>query len=148
MIEDSPWETFEPLETLDISCVPTRSVEESKSLEPNTLESPNSHSPTEPESSPIPVSVPNNFPRFSQVYSRRKVTPKLTQVQESNSDPGNEITVRFDPPLQPIETSSDPTDDLPMLLEKVPENALNDHSTHYLTMSLLNDYHQSTKISL
>jgi len=26
MVEESPWETFEPLETLDLSCVPTRRV--------------------------------------------------------------------------------------------------------------------------
>ncbi|KAG0487689.1 hypothetical protein HPP92_009784 [Vanilla planifolia] len=46
------------------------------------------------ESSPIPTSVPHDFPRFSQVYSRRKAVPDSTQVQESNSDHGIETTVR------------------------------------------------------
>ncbi|KAG0463028.1 hypothetical protein HPP92_021504 [Vanilla planifolia] len=48
------------------------------------------------ESSPIPTSVPRDFPRFSQGDYRRKAVPDSTQVQESNSDPGIETTIRSD----------------------------------------------------
>ncbi|KAG0485267.1 hypothetical protein HPP92_009346 [Vanilla planifolia] len=73
------------------------------------------------ESSPIPTSVPHDFPRFSQVYSRRKAIPDSTQVQESNSDPGIETTVRSDFPHQPqpAEIPTNPTNlDLPIALRK------------------------------
>ncbi|KAL6334083.1 hypothetical protein AAG906_004514 [Vitis piasezkii] len=55
------------------------------------------------------ASVTHNFPQFPKMYSREKTIPEQKQVQESNSDPGNEITVRSDPPLhtQPGETSID-----------------------------------------
>ena len=55
MMEDSPYESFEPL---DLSHVSTHGDEE--------LESPNST--TEPVSSPVPTSVTRNFPQFPKVY--------------------------------------------------------------------------------
>ncbi|RVW28647.1 Retrovirus-related Pol polyprotein from transposon RE1 [Vitis vinifera] len=79
MMEDSPCEYFEPL---DLPHVSTHGDEE--------LESPNFT--TEPVSSPIPASVNRNFPQFPKVYSRENVIPEQKHVQESNSDPGNEIT--------------------------------------------------------
>ena len=96
MMEDSPCESFEPL---DLPHVSTHGDEE--------LESPN----FEPVSSPVPASVTHNFPQFPKAYLREKAIPKPKQVQESDSDPGNEITVRSYPPLhtQPGETSIDST---------------------------------------
>ncbi|RVX19841.1 Retrovirus-related Pol polyprotein from transposon RE1 [Vitis vinifera] len=44
-------------------------------------------------------SVTCNFPQFPKLYSREKVIPEQKQVQESNSNPGNEITERSDPPF-------------------------------------------------
>ena len=82
MMEDSPCESFEPL---DLPHVSTHGDEEP--------ESPNST--TKPMSSPVPSSVTHNFPQFPKVYSREKVIPEPKQVQESDSDPGNEITVRL-----------------------------------------------------
>ncbi|RVW76999.1 Copia protein [Vitis vinifera] len=92
MMEDSPCESFEPLDLHHVS----------------------THGDEEPVSSPIPTSVTRNFPQFPKVYSREKVIPEQKQVQESNSDPKNEITVRSNPPLhtQPGETSTDSTDNL------------------------------------
>ena len=81
MMEDSPCEYFEPL---DLPHVSTHGDEE--------LESPNST--TEPVSSPVPANVTHNFPQFPKVYSREKAIPKLKQVQELDSDPGNEIKIR------------------------------------------------------
>ena len=92
-MEDSTCESFEPLRTLDLPYVPGHVVEP-KSSEPIT--SKESNSVTESMSSPIPASVTH---KLSQVYSRRKAAPELTQVQESNSESENEITVRSDPPL-------------------------------------------------
>ena len=86
MMEDSPCESFEPL---DLPHVSTHGDEEPES--PNFT--------TEPMSSPIPASVNRNFPQFPKVYSRENVIPEQKHVQESNSDPRNEITVRSDPPL-------------------------------------------------
>ena len=111
MMEDSPCEYFEPL---DLPHVSTHGDEE--------LESPNFT--TEPVSSPIPASVDRNFPQFPKVYSRENVIPEQKHVQESNSDPGNEITIRSNKPLhtQPGETSTDSTDnlnlDLPIVVKK------------------------------
>ncbi|RVX17209.1 hypothetical protein CK203_003089 [Vitis vinifera] len=91
MMEDSPCESFEPLDLPHVS----------------------TH-----------ASVTRNFPQFPKVYSREKVIPKQKQVQESNSDLGNEITVRSNPPLhtQPSETSTNSTDnldlDLPIAVRK------------------------------
>ena len=98
MMEDSPCESFEPL---DLPHVSTHGDEELKS----------SNFITEPVSSSVPTSVTRNFPK---VYSREKAISKPKQVQESDSNPGNEITVRSDPPLhtQPGETSIDSTDNL------------------------------------
>ena len=109
MMEDSLCESFEPL---DLPHVSTHGDEELESSELITPESPNFT--TKPVSSPVPTSVNRNFPQFPKVYSREKVILEQKQVQESNSDPGNEITVRSDPPLhtQPGETSTDSTDNL------------------------------------
>ena len=115
MMEDSSCEFFEPL---DLPHVSTHGDEEPESSESITPESPNFT--TEPVSSPVPASVTHNFPQFPKVYSREE----QKQVQESNSIPGNEITVRSDPPLhtQPGETSTDSTDnldlDLPIAVRK------------------------------
>ena len=50
MMENSPCESFEPLDFPHVS----------------------THSDKEPESSPIPASVTGNFPQFPKVYSREK----------------------------------------------------------------------------
>ncbi|RVW98411.1 Copia protein [Vitis vinifera] len=50
------------------------------------------HGDEEPVSSSVPASVTHNFPQFPKVYSREKVIPEQKQVQESNSNLGNEIT--------------------------------------------------------
>ena len=102
MMEDSPYESFEPLDLPHVS----------------------THGDEELVSSPVLASVTHNFPQFPKMYSREKTIPKQKQVQESNSDPGNEITIRSDPPLhtQPGETSIDSTDnldlDLPIAVKK------------------------------
>ena len=83
MMEDSPCESFEPL---DLPHVSTHGDEEP--------ESPNST--TELVSSPIPASVTRNFAQFPKVYLREKAIPEPKQVQESDSDLGNEITVRLE----------------------------------------------------
>ncbi|KAJ9690830.1 hypothetical protein PVL29_013135 [Vitis rotundifolia] len=109
MMEDSPCESFEPL---DLPHVSTHGDEEPESSEPITPESPNFT--TKPQSSPVLASVTRNFPQFPKMYLREKVILEQKQVQESNSDPENEITVRSDPPLhtQPGETSTDSIDNL------------------------------------
>ncbi|KAH7516297.1 hypothetical protein FEM48_Zijuj10G0120300 [Ziziphus jujuba var. spinosa] len=86
-------------------------------VEPESSSIPASESSPIPvsESSPIPASVTQNFQRFSQVYSRRKAAPELTQVQESNLNPDNGITVRSDPLLQASEISNQ---DLPIAVRK------------------------------
>ena len=114
MMEDSPCESFEPL---DLPHVLTHGDEEPESSESITPESPNFT--TEPVSSPIPASVDRNFPQFPKVYSRENVILEQKQVQESNLDPGNKITVRSYPLLhtQPGETSTDSTDNLDLDLD-------------------------------
>ena len=96
MMEDSPCESFEPL---DLPHVSTHGDEEH--------ESPNST--IELVSSPVLASVTRNFPQFLKVYSREKAILEPKQVQESDSDPMNEIMVRSNTPLhtQPGETSID-----------------------------------------
>ena len=85
-------------------------------------ESPNST--IEPVSSPVLANVTCNFLQFPKVYLMEKAIPEPKQVQESDLDPGIEITVRSDPPLhtQPGETSIDSTDnldlDLPIVVRK------------------------------
>lgn len=164
-MEDSPSESFEPLKTLDLPHVPARVVEP-ESFEPTTSESP--HSATEPVSSPVPASVTHesvsspvpasvtrNFPRFSQVYSRRKAAPELTQVQESNSDSRNEITVRSNPPLhtQYVETSTDPTYDLalPIAIRKGFRECTKQPIyplSHYVSLKRLSPIHKKFIVSL
>ncbi|RVW77722.1 Retrovirus-related Pol polyprotein from transposon RE1 [Vitis vinifera] len=69
------------------------------SFEPLDLPHVSTHGDKESESSPIPTGVTRNFPQVLKVYSREKAIPEQKQVQESNSDPGNEITIRSNPPL-------------------------------------------------
>ena len=80
MMENSPCESFEPL---DLPHVLTHGDEEPESFESITPESPNFT--TEPVSSLVPTSVTHNLPQVPKVYSREKVIPKQKQVQESNS---------------------------------------------------------------
>ena len=123
MIEDSPCESFEPL---DLPHVLSHGDEEP--------ESPNST--TELVSSPIPE-------------------PK--QVQYSDSDPGNEITVRSDPPLhtQPGETSIDSTDnldvDLPIAVRKGTKECINRPLyplSHYVSLKHISPAHKNFIVSL
>ena len=80
--------------------------------------------PCYPLLSLVPASITRNFPQVPKVYLWEKAIPEQKQVLESNSDPGNEITVRSDPPLhtQPGETSMDLIDnldlDLPIVVRK------------------------------
>ncbi|KAL6318341.1 hypothetical protein AAG906_039433 [Vitis piasezkii] len=62
------------------------------------------------EDSPSPL----NLLTFLMSQPMEKAIPEQKYVQESNSDPGNEITLRSDPPLhtQPGETSTNSTDNL------------------------------------
>ena len=89
MMEHGPCEFFEPL---DLPHVLTHGNEEPESSKSITPESPNFT--IEPVSSPVPANVTRNFPQFPKMYSREKVISEQKQVQESNSDLGNEITVR------------------------------------------------------
>ena len=62
MMEDSPCESFEPLDLLHVS---THGDEEPKSSESITPESPNFT--TEHMLSPVPASVTRNFPQVPKV---------------------------------------------------------------------------------
>ena len=79
MMEDSPYESFKPLNLPHVS---THGDEEP--------DSPNST--TKLVSSLVPANVTRNFPQFPKVYSREKATIEPKHVQESNLDPRNEIT--------------------------------------------------------
>ena len=142
MMEDGPCESFEPL---NFSHVSTYGDEKPK-LPSSTIE---------PVSSPVPTNVTCNFPQFPKDYAREKVILEPKQVQESDSDLENEITVRSDPPLhaQPGETSIDSTNnldlDLPIAVKKgIRECTNSDHFIHYHTMCLLSIFRQPTIISL
>ncbi|RVW74635.1 Retrovirus-related Pol polyprotein from transposon TNT 1-94 [Vitis vinifera] len=133
MMEDSPYESFEPLDLPHVS----------------------THGDEEPVS--VPASVTHNFPQFPKVYSREKVIPEQNQVQESNSDLGNEITVRSDPPLhtQPGETSTDSTDnldlDLPIAVRKGTRECTNGPLyplSHYVSLKHLSPAHKNFIVSL
>ncbi|RVW20490.1 hypothetical protein CK203_115060 [Vitis vinifera] len=121
MMEDSPCESFEPL---DLPHVSIHGDEEPESFESIATESPNFT--TKLVSSLVLASVTRNFPQFPKVYSREKAILEQKQVQESNSNLGNEITIRSSPPLhtQPGETSINSTDnldlDLPIAIRKAP----------------------------
>ncbi|RVW17568.1 Retrovirus-related Pol polyprotein from transposon RE1 [Vitis vinifera] len=141
MMEDSFCESFEPL---DLPHVSTHGDKEPvSSLIPAT---------TDPVSSPVLASVTRNFPQFPKVYSREKVIPEQKQVQESNSNPGNEITVRSDPPLhtQPGETSIDSIDnldlDLPIAVRKDTRECTNRPLyllSHYVSLKHLSPAHKN-----
>ncbi|RVW45031.1 Retrovirus-related Pol polyprotein from transposon TNT 1-94 [Vitis vinifera] len=152
MMEDSPCESFEPL---DLPHVSTHGDEEPESSKSITPKSPNFT--TVPVSSPVPASVTRNFPQFPKVYSREKVIPEQKHVQESNSDPGNEITVRSNPPLhtQPGETSTDSTDnldlDLPIAVRKGTREYTNRSLyplSHYVSLKHLSLAHKNFIVSL
>ena len=74
MMEDSICESFEPLNTLDLPHVPAHLVEPNSPPIPANVIEPE----PQPDSSFIPTSVTHNFPRFSKVYSRKKVILELT----------------------------------------------------------------------
>ena len=144
MMEDSPRESFEPLKLPHVS---NHGDEEP--------ESPNST--TEPVSSPVPSSVTHNFSQFPKVYSREKAIPEPKQVQESDSDLGNEITVRSYPPLhtKPGETSIDSTDnldlDLPIVVRKGTRECTNRplySLLHYVSLKQLSPAHKNFIVSL
>ncbi|RVW86031.1 Retrovirus-related Pol polyprotein from transposon TNT 1-94 [Vitis vinifera] len=130
MMEDSPYESFEPLDLPHVS----------------------THGDEEPVSSSVLASVTHNFPQFPKVYSREKAIPEQKQVQESNSNIGNEITVRSDPPLhtQPGETSTDSTDnldlDLPIAVRKGTRECTNRPLyplSHYVSLKHLSSAHKN-----
>ena len=86
------------------------------------------------------------------MYSREKVIPEEKHVQESNSDPENEITVRSDPLLhtQPGETSTDSTDnldlDLPITVRKGTKECTNRPLyplSHYVSLKHLSLAHKN-----
>ncbi|RVW51913.1 Retrovirus-related Pol polyprotein from transposon TNT 1-94 [Vitis vinifera] len=135
MMEDSPYESFEPLDL------------------PHVL----THGDEEPVSSSVPASVTHNFPQFPKVYSREKAIPEQKQVQESNLDLGNEIMVRSDPPLhtQPGETSTDSTDnldlDFPIAVRKGTRECTNRPLyplSHYVSLKHLSPAHKNFIVSL
>ena len=74
MMEDSPCESFEPL---DLPHVSTHGDEEPESSKPITPKSPNST--TEPMSYLVLSSVTHNFLQFPKVYSREKAIPKQSK---------------------------------------------------------------------
>ncbi|KAJ9674605.1 hypothetical protein PVL29_023880 [Vitis rotundifolia] len=152
MMEDSLYESFEPF---DLPHVSTHGDEEPESSESITPESPNFT--TEPVSSLVPVNVTCNFPQVPKVYSREKVIPKQKQVQKSNSDPGNEITIRSDSFLhtQPGETSTDSTNnldlDLPIAIRKGTRECTNRPLyplSHYVSLKHLSLAHKNFIVSL
>ena len=135
MMEDSSCESFE---SLDLSYVST-------------------HGDKELESSLVLASVTCNFSQFPKLYSREKVIPEQKQVQESNSNPGNEITERSDPPLhtQPGETSIDSTGnldlDLPIVVRKGTRECTNRPLyplSHYVSLKHLSPSHKNFIVSL
>ena len=151
-IEDSPssCESFEPFHTLDLPHLPTRvfTPESPVLAEPSLVPNPVA------ESSPIPASVTHDFPRFSQVYSRRKAVPDSKQVQESNSDPRIETTVKSDFPHQPqpAEIPTDPTDfDLPIAVRKSTRECTKRPLyplSHHVSLNRLSPTHKKFIVSL
>ena len=67
MMEDSPCESFEPL---DFPHVSTHSDKEPESFESITPKSPNFT--TEPVSSPVPASITRNFPQFPKCIQGKR----------------------------------------------------------------------------
>ena len=135
MMEDSPYESFEPLDLPHVS----------------------THGDEEPVSSSVPASVTHNFPQFPKVHSREKAIPEQKQVQESNSDPGNEITVRSDPPLhtQLGEISIDSTDNLDLNLHIAVRKGTRECTnrplyplSHYVSLKHLSPAHKNFIVSL
>ncbi|RVW86675.1 Retrovirus-related Pol polyprotein from transposon RE1 [Vitis vinifera] len=94
MMEDSHCKSFEPLDLLHVSPMVMKNLS-------HPSQSHLSHPiiPMNPCHPLFQPAVTRNFPQFPKVYSREKVILEQKQVQESNSDPGNQITIRSDPPL-------------------------------------------------
>ena len=99
----------------------------------------------------------NFFSPSTPWNSREKAIPEQKQVQESNSNPGNEITVRSDPPLhtQPGETSIDSIDnldlDLPIAVRKDTRECTNRPLyplSHYVSLKHLSPTHKNFIMSL
>ena len=151
-MEDSPCESFEPL---DLPRVSTHGDEEPESSESITPKPPNFA--IESVSSPVPANVTRNFPQFPKVYLREKAIPDQKHVQESNSDLGNEITVRSNPPLhtQPGETSIDSTDNLDLNLHIAVRKGTRECTnrplyplSHYMSLKHLSPTHKNFIVSL
>ncbi|RVW97172.1 hypothetical protein CK203_030000 [Vitis vinifera] len=105
------------------------------------------------EDSPCESFEPLDLPHVStHGVFKEKVILEQKQVQESNSDPGNEITVRSDPPLptQPSETSTDSTDNLdlnlPIAIRKSTRECTNRPLyplSHYVSLKHLSPAHKN-----
>ncbi|RVW46787.1 Retrovirus-related Pol polyprotein from transposon RE1 [Vitis vinifera] len=70
MMEDSPYESFEPLDLPHVS----------------------THGDEEPVSSPVPASVTHNFPQFLRCIQGKRPFQNKSRSKNPNSDLGNEIT--------------------------------------------------------
>ena len=110
--------------------------------------------PCHPLFQPVSLAI---FHRFLKCNSREKAIPEQKQVQESNSNPGNEITVRSNPPLhtQPGEPSTDSTDnlnlDLPIAVRKGTRECTNRQFyplSHYVSLKHVSPTHKNFIVSL
>ncbi|RVX08966.1 hypothetical protein CK203_013772 [Vitis vinifera] len=81
MMEDSPYESFEPLDLPHVSThgdeEPVSSSVPASVTQPLDLPHVSTHGDEEPVSSSVPASVTHNFPQFPKVYSREKVDGSL-----------------------------------------------------------------------
>ena len=113
-LEDGTWSesfesSFSPLDLPSTSHLP------SPVQEPESANTEKDTDPTcRPQESvgfePVSSRVTGGHPRFSQVYTRRKENPNLTQVQETNPSPENEGMVSKDL-FQDTEIVAAPADD-------------------------------------
>ena len=103
---------------------------------------------------PVSLAIFHNFLRCIQ---RKNVILEQKQAQESNSNPGNEITVRLDPPLhtQLGETSTYSTNnldlDLPIAVRKCTKECTNRPLyplSHYVSLKHLSPAHKNFIVSL
>ncbi|RVW62074.1 Copia protein [Vitis vinifera] len=110
------------------------------------------------EDSPYESFDPLDFPHVSTHGDEEHVSSSVpASVQESNSDLGNEITVRSDPPLhtQPGETFTDSIDnldlDLPIAVRKGTRECTNRPLyplSHYVSLKHLSPAHKNFIVSL
>lgn len=152
MMEDSPIEPIEPLPLPSLKFKPTESSILSK---PNSsLNVPDLSQPFPNSlSSPISPKDPNPFPRFPQVYSRRKAAPLLTQVQDSNPASGDTVSPEPSSPLQSVEVLDETKCDLdlPIALRKGTRECTNRPLyplSHYVSFERLSPAHKRFIISL